>query len=158
MSEHKGKWKAAFIMAIVVGILDIVVLFLGTFRIFPIMWSVGSVGVITFLGILMLSNYLSESPKLDKGEMRKAIAASCIAVYFVLLSLLTFAGFSPSDTKIATTMVGHFSYIVGIVIVFYFGSRPVEKFIELREKSSELERKENELKEKQQKLESGEIK
>ena len=139
MSGQEEKWKVAFIMAIIIGAFDIIVLSLGTFHIFPIMWSVGSVGVITFLGIMMLANYLSVSPNLDKGEIRKAIAASCFAVYFVLLALLSFTGFSPSDAELAKTIVGHFTYIVGIVAVFYFGSRPVEAYIKLKEKAPENE-------------------
>jgi len=74
MAEQEKKWKKAVMMAIVIGVLDVLVLFLGTFKLFHIAWSVGSMGVITFLGILMLVNYLSESAALDKGEMRKAIA------------------------------------------------------------------------------------
>ena len=69
MAEKEEKWKKAIRLAIVIGVLDILALFLGTFKLFHIAWSVGSIGVITFLGILMLVNYLSESAAFDKGEM-----------------------------------------------------------------------------------------
>ena len=130
VQEPKG-WKAILI-AFIIGILDIIVLFLGTSNVLPIAGSVGSVGVITFFGVLMLVNYLSKSKVLDKGEMRKAIAASFVVIYFALLSLLTFTGFGPSNTELAETIIGHFTYLVGIIIVFYFGSRTVEKYIEKR--------------------------
>ena len=139
MPTEEKKWKKAFIMAFIIGALDIVVLYLGTFQKIPISWSVGSVGVITFLGMLMLANYLSLSPKIDKGEIRKAIATSCFVVYFVLLALVSFTGFNPSDTEVAKTMIGHFSYVVGIVAVFYFGSRPVEEYIKLKQGVSDSE-------------------
>ena len=147
MPTEEEKWKTAFIMAIIIGALDIGVLYLGTFSKIPISWSVGSVGVITFLGMLMLANYLSVSPKIDKGEIRKAIATSCFVVYFVLLALVSFTGFDPSDTEVAKTMIGHFSYVVGIVAVFYFGSRPVEEYIKLKEKALDSEKEEKEEKE-----------
>ena len=88
-------------MAIGISFLDVLMLFLGTLNVFQIALSVGSVGVITFLGILMLVNYLSNSPALDKGEMRKAITGAFIAVYFALVSLLTFTEFGPLDTELA---------------------------------------------------------
>lgn len=91
-------------------------------------------GVITFLGILMLVNYLSNSSALDKGEMRKAIAGSFIIVYFALVSLLTFTPEFFSDTELARAIIGHFTYLVGIIIVFYFGSRSVEEYLKIKEK------------------------
>jgi len=145
MAEQEKKWKKAFLMAIVIGVLDILVLFLGTFELFHIAWSVGSIGVITFLGILMLVNYLSESTAFDKGEMRKAIAGSFIAVYFALVSLLTFTDFSPSDnTELAKTIIGHFTTLIEIIIVFYFvssGVREYLKFKERRQNSKEEQKK-----------------
>jgi len=79
-------------MVIVIEFLDVLALFLGTAKEkFHIAWSVGSVGIITFLGILVLVNYLSESFAFDGGEMPKAIAGSFIATYFTLVSLLTFS-------------------------------------------------------------------
>ena len=145
MAEKEEKWKKATLMAIVIGVLDILVLFLGTFKPSHIGWSVGSIGVITFLGILMLVNYLSESTAFDKGEMRKAIAGSFIAVYFALVSLLTFTDFSPSDnTELAKTIIGHFTTLIEIIIVFYFvssGVREYLKFKERRQNSKEEQKK-----------------
>lgn len=134
MTEREKKWRKAIRIAIVIGVLDILVLFLGTFKLFHIAWSVGSVGVITFLGILMLVNYLSESAAFDKGEMRKAIAASFIAVYFALVSLLTFTDFSPSGTELAETIIGHFRTLIIIIIVSYFGSSGVREYLKFRER------------------------
>ncbi|TET62872.1 hypothetical protein E3J48_03600 [Candidatus Aerophobetes bacterium] len=143
MAEQEEKWKKASIMAIAIGFLDLLVLFLGTSKErFHIAWSLGSIGVITFLGILMLANYLSDSPTLDKGEMRKAITGSFIAVYFALVSLLTFTGFSPSSEKLAETIIGHFTYLVGIVVVFYFGSSGVREYLKFKERRQNSEEEE----------------
>jgi len=88
----KTKWRNAILMAVVILLLDLGALLLGTTRVFHITWSVGSVGIITFIGILMLVNYLSESPGFEKGEMRKAIAGSFIAVYFIIGSIAWIQG------------------------------------------------------------------
>lgn len=140
MENKRGR---ATIMAIVIIVLDVLFLYLGASETFPITWSIGSVGIVTFFGILMLANYLSEDDKLEKGEVRKSITGSFIAVYFTLVSLLTFTGFSPSGTETAKTIIGHFTYLVGIIVVFYFGSsvsREYFKIIEKRQKSKEEQR------------------
>ena len=133
MSEE-NKRKTAFIMAIIVGFLDILVLYIGTIRPAHIGWAVASTGVITFLGTLMLINHLSKSTDFDKGEVRKAMTGSFIVVYFSLVSLLTLTDIGVSDTELAKTIISHFTYLVGIVVVFYFGSRAVENYLSLPQK------------------------
>ncbi len=125
----KNRWVNAIIIAIVVLLLDLGALLLGTTKVFHIAWSVGSVGIITFFGMLMLVNYLSESPGFEKGEMRKAIAGSFIAVYFTLVALLGFKGFCSAGTELAKTIIGHFTYLIGIIVVFYFGSSAVRDYL-----------------------------
>jgi len=125
----KTKWRSAILLAIVILLLDVLALYLGTSRVFHITWSVGSIGIITFFGILMLVNYLSESPGFEKGEMRKAIAGSFIAVYFTLVALLGFKGFDIASSELAKTIIGHFTYLIGIIIVFYFGSSAVRDYL-----------------------------
>jgi len=90
------------------------------------MWSVAGIGTITFFGTLMLANRLSRTRYLDKGEMRKALTASIIVIYFALISLLTCEDCKFADSELSETIIGHFTYIVGIVIAFYFGSRAIE--------------------------------
>ena len=150
MAEKEEKWRKAIQMAIVIGVLDILALSLGTFELFHIAWSVGSMGVITFLGILMLVNYLSVSRAFDQGEMRKAITGSFVAVYFALVSLLTFRGFCPSDTELAGTIIGHFTYLVGIVIVFYFGSSGVREYLKFKERRQKAKEEQKKPEEEQQ--------
>ncbi|HCJ66914.1 MAG TPA: hypothetical protein DHV62_06205 [Elusimicrobia bacterium] len=53
-------------------------------------------------------------------------------VYFVVLSWVLSPKLSVSDSELAKTVVGHFTYIIGIIVVFYFGSRSVEKYLETK--------------------------
>jgi len=131
MKNKRGKTT---LMAIIITVLDILFLYLGASEILPITCSVGSVGIVTFFGILMLANYLSGDEKLEKGEVRKSITGSFVAVYFTLVSLLTFTGFGPSETETAKTIIGHFTYLVGLIVVFYFGSSSVRQYLEIKER------------------------
>ncbi|MFH1647906.1 MAG: hypothetical protein ABID71_09555 [Chloroflexota bacterium] len=126
----KKRGKGAFWMAALIVILDVGVIALGVADIVSVALSVGCVGVITFVGVLMLCNYLSHDPALATTEMRKAIAAAFTLVYLVFLGLVVFTDAAGADTELAKTIVGHFTWIEGIIIIFYFGSRAVEKYIE----------------------------
>lgn len=150
MAEKEEKWKKAFQMAILIGVLDILALLLGTLKLVHIAWSVGSIGVITFLGILMLVNYLSGSPALDEGEMRKAITGSFVAVYFALVSLLTFGGFYPSGTELAKTIIGHFTTLIKIIVIFYFGSSGVREYLKFKERRQKAKEEQKKPEEEQQ--------
>lgn len=136
-NETEKRWKlrktGAFVIALLVVVFDILALALGTINIVPIALSIGCVGVITFVGMLTLSNYLSRDPGLAKREVRKAIAAAFTLVYLVLLALVVFNEASPVETELAKTVVGHFTWIVGIIIIFYFGSRSLEEYLKRKE-------------------------
>jgi len=69
---------------------------------------------------------------MGSGEVRKAITATFIIVYFALLSLINFEELGTSYTGLFKTMMDHFTYLVGIIVVFYFGSRSVEKYLDLK--------------------------
>ena len=117
------------------------ILLIGSIDIFILLWqssifSVGVIGIITFSGILIGLNILTGNKNLCKGEMRKAITISFIVVYFALLSLSTINNLGISYTGMFQTMIEHFTYLVGIVIVFYFGSRSVEKYIDAKKHSN----------------------
>ena len=132
--EWKPRKTGASVIALLVVALDILALALGTIiPTVPVALSIGCVGVITFVGVLMLSNYLSGDPELAKKEMRKAIAASFTLVYLVFLALVIFTEAFTAGTELAETVVSHFTYIVGIIIVFYFGSRSLEEYRKKKE-------------------------
>ena len=136
--EWKGRWKGATIIAAVTVFLDISVLFLGTHGVkglsLSIPWSVGSIGIITFVGILLHVNYLSNDMELAKREMRKAIAASLIAVYCTLVPLIIFESpkFTNTQLDLAKTAIVDFSWVIGAIIAFYFGSRSFDKWVDYK--------------------------
>ena len=79
----------------------------------------------------MLLNFLTDNELLkEMGGMRKAITISFIVVYFALLALSSIEDLGASYTGMFQIMIDHFTYLVGIVVVFYFGSSTVEKYIE----------------------------
>jgi hypothetical protein len=60
---------------------------------------VAGVGLVTLFGVLMTANFLSEKLDLNKGEMRKALAASLTISFLTLMAILAFAGkASPPQT------------------------------------------------------------
>ena len=54
-----------------------------------------ALGLSVFFGMLMIVNIFSLDPELQKGEMRKAIAASLLAVYFFIIAVTLFSVDSP---------------------------------------------------------------
>ena len=131
MSEKKTDWEerkvGVTVIAFLVVVLDVLALALGTLTdTVPIALSLGCIGIITFIGVLMLTNYLSHDLALAKKEMRKALAASFTMVYLIFLALVVFGESSTVETETAKTIVGHFTWVVGVIITFYFGSRLLE--------------------------------
>jgi hypothetical protein len=113
----------------------IIIFLIGIIDIYILNWQssifiVGVIGIITFSFILIGLNVLTGNKKLCQGEMRKAITITFIVVYLALLALSTNIDVAKSYTGMFQIMIDHFTYLVGIVVVFYFGSRAVEKYIE----------------------------
>lgn len=54
-----------------------------------------TIGMLTFFGVLIIVNIFSASSDLRKGEIRNAIAASLLAVYFFMIAVTLFAPSSP---------------------------------------------------------------
>lgn len=134
--------KAVGLTSLIV-VVDIIVFYFGASnepgfgKEIPLMWSVGGIGIITFFGTLTLANYLSKDSRLDKGEIRRAMAASLIVVYFALVSLVTSPGSGAQESEFSKQIVEHFTWVIGIVIVFYFGSRVVQEYLQIKKKESE---------------------
>ena len=55
---------------------------------------VPAVGIITLLGVLSISNFFQGNSDMRNGQIRAAIAASVLAVYFFVISLVMFTGAS----------------------------------------------------------------
>jgi hypothetical protein len=124
------EWRVTLHGALWIGGLDLglVLLMLISWEV-PLLWNnlylgvtvfaLSGIGVITFLGILVLS-HRSGHRGFSTGEMRSAIAATFMVVYFTMLGILMF--FYSDLPKAAPTLVKNFTYLVGVVIAFYFGS------------------------------------
>jgi hypothetical protein len=84
-----------------------------------LMFSLASV---TFFGIMSFSQKSSGVWLQNKGGTRVAIMTSFMLVYFFLLGINVFL-FPPDEmAEITRTLIENFTYILGIVIAFYFGS------------------------------------
>ena len=96
--------------------------------------SVASAGVIAFFGILIISGYNKKSSakpaSQTKGIMRRAIAGSLIIVYIVAFSMITFS--DSDDHEYNEKVLTHFTNVVMVIIVFYFGSKAVLQYLEVK--------------------------
>ena len=71
---------------------------------------------------------------IKKGDIRRAITGSFISVYFVVICFLIFRGIETIDTELVKIILGHFTYLVGIIIVVYFGSSGVREYLKYQER------------------------
>jgi len=96
--------------------------------------SVASAGVIAFSGLLIISGHnktSSAKPATQtKGIMRRAIAGSLIIVYIVAFSMITFSDSNDHDYN--EKVLTHFTNVVMVIIVFYFGSKAVLQYLEVK--------------------------
>ena len=128
------KWNLLWI-----GAIDIMILLIaGIFFTEVSIYSIGIIGIFTFIGTLKSLNLLSGDTHIEQGEIRKAITISFIVVYFSLLSLVILEDFGASYTGIFQTLIDHFTYLLGIVVVFYFGSRSVEEYLKNKKDRQKL--------------------
>lgn len=127
------KWINALRMIVALVIVDLVVVpLLVVFLGIPFLWLFISLGVITFFGILIIANYMSDTSPLDTGEVRKALVVSIIVVYFAFIPLATFGSISVIAGESIKTLVTDFTWLVAIIVIFYFGSRAVEELIKAK--------------------------
>lgn len=128
------KWFNSLKMIIVLGVLDLIIIpLLVSLLHIPLPWLFISLGIITFFGILVISNYMSTTNPFDTGEIRKALTGAFVVLYFVFIPLVTFENILPTS-EIVTTIITAFSTIVVVIIGFYFGTRGIEEFKKLDRK------------------------
>lgn len=124
------KWLNALKMISALAILDLVIIpLLITLLHIPIEWLFITIGIVTFFGILLIANYMSGTSPFDTGEVRKALTGSFIIIYFAFVPLITFGNISLASAEPIKTIITNFTWIVGAIIIFYFGSRAVEEYI-----------------------------
>ena len=127
------KWSNAFRMVMALVVLDIIILplLIWAFRI-PAQWMFIGLGTITFFGILLISSYLSGTSPLNTGEIRKAITGSFVIIYFAFMPLVAFGSVNLPDDEPIKTIITHFTWIVGTIVIFYFISRTVEEYVKTK--------------------------
>lgn len=80
------------------------------------------IALVTFFGLLAVSESSGRGWGLNKGSMRGAVAATILVVYLNVLSMNAFAPYQAEMSDMMGTMVNSFTYIVGTMIPFYFGA------------------------------------
>ena len=83
------------------------------------------IGIITFFGILLLTNYMSWSSSYNTGEIRKAITSALVTVYLIVIPI------NVGNTE-STPAIFYFTILVGIVVVCYFVSRSLEEYMKIK--------------------------
>jgi len=78
--------------------------------------------LVTFFGLLAVSESSGRGWGSNKGSMRGTIAATVLVVYFFVFSQNAFQPFKSEMSEMMETMVTSFTAIIGIVIPFYFGA------------------------------------
>ena len=143
-------YAGAIILILFLGVL--VAYFTQNFAAVP--FAVVIMGIIAFFGVLRISRALTGS---NEGEMRKAITVAILVVYLGLLPTLAFQGIlqfeftgnsspatdvtilnqtdnqtvlqvTPKDVSLYETVVTSFTALVAAVLLFYFGSGPLDSY------------------------------
>ena len=84
-------------------------------------------GIGILLTVLIGGNILSKERDLSTAEVRRAIAISCISVFF---GLLAFGNTVKIEQSVLKPILENFWWIIITVIGFYFGGRSAEKIVE----------------------------
>jgi hypothetical protein len=88
-------------------------------------FAVPGVGIVLFLGITFLGHYAD--PDVADAAIRHGLAAGFVGAY------LTVLGFSISGaTKFDPSLVKNLTWVVGIVVTFYFGSTTATQMLKWR--------------------------
>ena len=92
-----------------------------------------AVAVISFFGSLFLSRELrAPEGRIDDGDVRLAIAASFVLVFFALLSFFLFL--PDQRSQFARDAAGQLFALMGLVVGFYFATTGALEFAKIRER------------------------
>jgi len=92
-------------------------------------WIVSGFGIISFFGVLAISNLLSEDFSLNHNAVRRALTASIIIVYLTIVSMAVTDMISVTDGSIEQKLIDNFALVVITIIGFYFGGRAAPDII-----------------------------
>lgn len=137
------KWKNSFILGLIIVAMELVVLGLGTLNLIEVQWSVGGISIITFMGYLLLANYMAGSDSTEnKLEVRNAIAATIINVHITLIGLCIFHADTIPNIENMLSIQSGLSRTVEVIILYYFGSAALKDWLTYKENVSKNSDKE----------------
>jgi multisubunit Na+/H+ antiporter MnhB subunit len=87
--------------------------------------GVGLLGLCVMVGVLIGINILSGDDKLSKGEIRRAIGVSCVAVFFGLLAISNKIEYS----EFSKDVLSNYWWVIMVIVGFYFGGRSAENIV-----------------------------
>lgn len=124
---NANEWKSMCIISLTTVFSSTLLLFLATFETgfnyrVSISWAFGSMSLIVFFGLYLISKKIYSEGIEDSKSIKDAITGTMIAVYMMVITFYIFKEVPTQDTSLVQTIVAHFTYLVGIVIVSYFGS------------------------------------
>ncbi len=93
-------------------------------------WSVGTTAVISFFVLLVAQ--MPTTGQITKNRMRNAIAGSFVLTYLVAVALVLFVSREEDLPAVTETLLTSFTFLMTVVIGFYFGTAAVEKWAEFK--------------------------
>ena len=87
---------------------------------------VGMASLATFFVSLAVFYLLSDAKDFNGAEIRRAIAITFVATYFLLIAVLPEKDIVIAGKHLSEILFSRFDYIILAVIAFYFGGRSVE--------------------------------
>ncbi|WP_268543919.1 hypothetical protein [Candidatus Nitrosotenuis cloacae] len=128
-------WAITSMIAAVIAITDVAVIYVGVIQTGIVYWSIASVGIVTFFGMLIVSSYHARLKPSSRGTMRKSIAGSLISVYLIVLALGITGRFPNISDETLQTILEGFSMVIMTIIGFYFGSKGAAEVVAARKES-----------------------
>lgn len=86
--------------------------------------SVGIAAIATFLTMFYVNPPIGS---ITKSKTRNAVTGTCMVTYFLLLSLFVFFEGDGGIGEVTDTLVTNFTFSMGVVIAFHFGTSTYEK-------------------------------
>lgn len=95
----------------------------------PLAVAIVATAVLSFVGLLAIRQSPQGEWKIEEADMRTAIAGTIVIEYLVLVATVAFLPELPNTEgraetlpALTQTLISNFTYMVGVVIAFYFGA------------------------------------
>ena len=131
--EHRGLYHSQIWIVV---ILNLLILLFSSFVEAMRFFALSGVGLVTFFGVLLITNTASEDKKFSTGEMRKAITSSVLIFYILVVSLFLSSKINDDlSSQIVENFLVPLSWLLGSISAFYFGDAALNRFLEVRQSS-----------------------